>query len=112
MKEHWPTPYWACIFHNQRLAEAEAAYAAMSEEMLQLASQQPGYLGVESVRDAEGAGITVSYWQSRAAIAAWGRHAAHLVAQRQGRDVFYDWFTLRIAEVHEERHFTQPKKAP
>ena len=112
MKEDWPTPYWACIFHNQRSAEADDAYATMSEEMLQLASQQPGFLGVESVRDADGAGITVSYWQSREAIAAWGRHGAHLVAQKQGRDVLYDWFNLRIAEVHEERHFTQPKKAP
>ena len=106
MKEDWPTPYWACIFHNQRSVEADAAYTAMSEEMLRLASQQPGFLGVESVRDAEGRGLTVSYWQSREAIAAWGRHGEHLVAQRQGRDVFYDWFTLRIAEVHEERHFT------
>lgn len=107
MEQHWPTPYWACIFYNQRAADADAAYAAMSAEMLQLASQQPGFLGVESVRDADGLGITVSYWESREAITAWGRHGEHLVAQKMGREAFYDWFQLRIAEVHAHRAFGQ-----
>jgi hypothetical protein len=33
-----------------------------ADRMAELASEQPGYLGVDSVRDANGVGITVSYW--------------------------------------------------
>ena len=32
--------------------------------MLELARQQPGFLGVESARGEDGFGITVSYWSS------------------------------------------------
>jgi heme-degrading monooxygenase HmoA len=33
----------------------------MADHMVALASEQPGFLGVESVRDGNGLGITVSY---------------------------------------------------
>ena len=59
----------------------------------------------ESARDAEGFGITVSYWESREAIAQWGRHLEHQEAQREGRARFYERFALRIARVEEERLF-------
>lgn len=40
---------------------------------------------MESVRGADGFGITVSYWDSQAAIRAWSRHAEHRDAQARGR---------------------------
>jgi heme-degrading monooxygenase HmoA len=49
--------------------------------MVELAAQQPGYLGVESTRGADGFGITVSYWTDPAAIRAWKEHAEHVIAQ-------------------------------
>ncbi|QDU27599.1 hypothetical protein ETAA8_26870 [Anatilimnocola aggregata] len=53
-------PYYAVIFTSQ-LADHAPGYDELARRMLELAAQQPGYLGVESVRDASGAGITVSY---------------------------------------------------
>jgi heme-degrading monooxygenase HmoA len=52
--------------------------------MVELASEQPGFLGVESVR--EDLGITVSYWESLEAIRNWKRNAEHLEAQRLGKE--------------------------
>jgi heme-degrading monooxygenase HmoA len=72
--------------------------------MVELAREQPGYLGVESVRDASGAGITVSYWESEEAISAWKRVADHRVAQRLGRGRWYLDYALRVARV--ERAYT------
>ena len=63
-------PYYAVIFSSQRTG-TEAGYAEMAELMERLAREQPGYLDVESVRSESGEGITVSYWASREAIAAW-----------------------------------------
>ena len=42
-------PYYIVAFTTQR-KEGDHGYEAMAEKMLQLAAQQDGYLGVESVR--------------------------------------------------------------
>ena len=91
-------PYYAAIFTSQRTA-GDQGYGAMADRMLELAGQQPGYLGAESVRDAHGFGITVSYWTSEAAIRDWKQHAEHQVDQAQGHARWYQHFELRIAKV-------------
>lgn len=70
----WPKTYYACIFTNQRSEQGRDLYPMMSDRMVELAKTQPGFLGVESVRGDDEIGITVSYWETREAIAAWGRH--------------------------------------
>jgi heme-degrading monooxygenase HmoA len=91
-------PYYAVIFTSQR-TEVDDGYGAMGDRMVELAAQQPGFLGVESVRDASGLGITVSYWSSIEAIAAWRAHAEHRVAQASGRKKWYAHFETRVARV-------------
>ncbi|WP_049263707.1 antibiotic biosynthesis monooxygenase family protein, partial [Pseudomonas aeruginosa] len=106
-----PTPYYAVIFSSHRSA-VDDGYAEAAERMLELASRQPGYLGVESVRGADGFGITVSYWDSEAAIRAWSRHAEHRDAQARGRRDWYAGFSARIARVEREYAFpAQPDTA-
>jgi heme-degrading monooxygenase HmoA len=72
----------------------------MADAMVRLASTQPGFLGIESAR--EGLGITVSYWDSLASIAAWKQHSAHLVAQRRGHEAWYEEFKVRICRVERD----------
>ena len=66
-------PYYAVIFVSQRNGADAEGYAAAAQRMLELAARQPGFLGAESAREADGFGLTVSYWESEAAIAAWRR---------------------------------------
>ena len=66
-----PTPpYYAVIFTSLR-TEGDNGYGEMTEKMVQMASEQSGFLGVESAR--EELGITVSYWNSLEAIKNWRR---------------------------------------
>jgi heme-degrading monooxygenase HmoA len=65
----------------------------------ELARQQEGFLGVESARGADGFCITVSYWASEAAIAAWPAHAAHAQVHAHCRAAWYTPFALRVAQV-------------
>lgn len=94
-------PYYAVIFTSQ-LAQGAEDYSTLAQRMVELASQQTGFLGLESARNEAGIGITVSYWSSREAIAAWKRHAEHQEAQERGRQEFYPEFRLRIAVVESE----------
>jgi heme-degrading monooxygenase HmoA len=99
---------FAVIFTSKRTDGDSDGYAAMAERMVELAAQQPGFLGIESARGADGLGITVSYWESLEAIRRWRENAEHRIAQRQGRDKWYEWFRLRIARVEREREFKRP----
>jgi heme-degrading monooxygenase HmoA len=56
-------PYYAVIFSSQRM-EGDRGYTEMADRMVELAKTTPGYLGIDSVRDNSGKGITVSYWQT------------------------------------------------
>lgn len=101
-------PYYAVIFSSQ-LSDAADGYRELAQRMLDLAAAQPGFLGVESVRDATGAGLTVSYWRSLPDIAAWKRHSEHQVAQQLGKTKFYANFRLRIAVVESETGLQLPR---
>jgi heme-degrading monooxygenase HmoA len=71
----------------------------MADRMVELAAQQPGFLGAESARDSAGFGITVSYWSSLESISAWKANAEHQVAQDTGKRDWYAHYELRIAKV-------------
>lgn len=91
-------PYYAVIFTSLR-TEGDRGYDHMAERMVELAAQQPGFLGVESARTPNGLGITVSYWSSEEAIAAWKAQADHKIAQATGQRVWYSDYHLRVAKV-------------
>lgn len=91
-------PYYAVIFTAQRTA-VDAGYGQTADHMVALAAEQPGYLGVESTRDASGLGITVSYWRTLEDIAAWRRVLQHAEARAAGRAQWYTHYELRVARV-------------
>jgi len=92
-------PYYAVIFTSLKKDVAEG-YGEMADEMVHLAQQQPGYLGIESARD--GLGITVSYWQSLDAIKAWKQNERHLVAQQKGALAWYSSYKTRVCKVERD----------
>jgi heme-degrading monooxygenase HmoA len=94
-----PPPYYAVIFSTYR-TEGDNGYSAMAERMEELAKTQPGFLGIESVR--EEMGITVSYWKDLESIKNWKQNSEHMVAQKMGREKWYATFKLRIAKVERD----------
>jgi heme-degrading monooxygenase HmoA len=97
-------PYYAVIFTSER-TKGDHGYNAMAKQMVELASQQPGFLGVDSVRNERGVGITVSYWDSLEAIEQWKAHAAHQIAQEKGKQQWYERYSVRVCKVEREYSF-------
>lgn len=95
-------PYYAVIFTSLG-AEFDINYDALAEEMVALASEQDGFLGIESVRD--GLGITVSYWRDLESISKWRENAKHKIAQKKGYETFYKAFATRICKVERDNMF-------
>jgi len=90
---------FAVVFTSQQSANANG-YEQMADRMVDLAEKQPGFVGIESVHDESGFGITVSYWESEEAIRAWKANAEHQEAQKRGREEWYESFDLRICRVN------------
>lgn len=98
-----PTPpYYAVIFTSTR-TDGDNGYEQMAQVMFDLATKQPGFLGLESARD--GLGITVSYWDSVEAIKAWQRNSSHLIAQQRGRAEWYQAYKVRVCRVERDYAF-------
>ena len=95
-------PYYAVIFTSTRTPE-DNGYTEMADKMVELATQQTGFLGVESAR--EKIGITVSYWESASAIANWKKDTDHLFAQQLGIENWYSWYKVRVCLVQREYEF-------
>jgi len=92
-------PYFAVVFTSVRSPADPDGYEATAQRMLELARQQPGYLGVESARGDDRLGITVSYWASLEAIHAWRARAERLLTREQGRAKWYSRYALRVCRV-------------
>lgn len=95
-------PYYAVIFTTER-STIDEGYTQMAQQMLEMAQQQPGFLGEESAR--EELGITVSYWESLEAIKNWKHNAKHLQAQKLGKEKWYKKYKLRVARVERDADF-------
>ncbi len=95
-------PYYAVIFTSLRTG-SDNDYGAMAEEMEKLVKKQEGFLGYESAR--EDLGITISYWKDLDSIKNWKKNSAHLSAQKQGREKWYEDYKVRICKVERDYGF-------
>lgn len=93
----WTPPYVAVIFASRRTGD-DRGYAQMTQRMQELAGQQPGFLGIDSVSEG-GRGLTVSYWRDEESSLAWRGVAEHVLAQRLGRERWYADYDLHVAVV-------------
>ena len=89
----------AVIFSAQRTGTDEEAYQAAAQSMSELAAQQPGYLGADHARSADGFGITVSYWRDDASARAWHAHPDHAKIRECGREYLVSAYSLHVARV-------------
>jgi heme-degrading monooxygenase HmoA len=92
----------AVIFVSQRTPDDATGYGNAAEAMDALAAQQPGYVGIDSARDADGFGITVSYWEDDVSALAWCAHAEHAAVRDRGRSHWYSSYEVIVAEVQRD----------
>lgn len=97
-------PYYVVAFSSQRTV-GDCGYGDMAQTMLDLAQQQPGYLGFEAARGVDGFGITNSFWKDEQSIRNWKMVVDHLAAQEQGRKDWYERYEVRVALVQRSYSF-------
>lgn len=97
----------AVIFVSQRTGTDAAGYDLAAAAMDALAARQPGYRGVDSVRDADGLGITISYWADEASALAWRGNTEHTAIREAGRERWYSRYDVIVSAVR--RSYSWPR---
>ena len=94
---------YAVIF-SSKLKMSIEGYQSMAQKIESLAKKQPGFLGMESVREGE-RGITISYWDDLQSIKDWKHNPTHLEAQKQGKQRWYQSYQVRICHIEKSYSF-------
>jgi heme-degrading monooxygenase HmoA len=89
----------AVIFVSRRGLNDPEGYARAAAEMVAEVINAPGYLAHDSVSSPDGQGITISYWKDEESVASWRAHARHTEIRGEGRERWYDWYRLVVANV-------------
>ena len=92
-------PYYAVIFTSVR-TPFDNGYEEMDKKLAETVKEQPGFLGMESVRNETG--ITVCYWKDMESIKGWAHHSEHIEAKKKGRVEWYRDYRVRICKVEKE----------
>ena len=96
------------VLFRSKLVDAPDGYAEMAEEMLGLAKTMPGFVDVKAFKADDGERLTLVWWQDEDTLSQWRTNARHLVAQKAGRERWYEYYTLEVAEVKRTRDFARP----
>lgn len=103
-KSNWPNPHIAVIFRSEANPDRGEDYERMDELIMDLAQQQPGYLGHESVAN-KGQSIFISYWASRKDIENWAKDPNHIAAKQRAQK-WYRFYQSSICEVYHHNEFS------
>jgi heme-degrading monooxygenase HmoA len=94
------------VFRNRKRSGMDSAsYARDSERMVELASQQRGFIAYRRYTSDDGESLSIAEWETGEDARAWGRHPEHVAAQNRGRDDYYESYTVCSCDDPRVRHF-------
>jgi heme-degrading monooxygenase HmoA len=87
------------LFRSRLTAAAGDGYAAMAAQMDAHARTFPGFIDVKSFTADDGERLTVVWWENAETLEAWANDARHRAAQRAGRDEWYAYYKMDVAQI-------------
>ncbi len=93
------------LFRSRLTPEAGSDYSEMLEQMARLAQASPGFVSEKSFTAEDGERLTVVWWQDEDTLKQWRNHVQHLVAQRIGREKWYQYYKLEVETVTRSNNF-------
>ena len=93
------------VFRSRLMPGVREDYVTLVDRMVELASAMPGYISHKGFFAEDGERVTIVEFESEDAQRAWRMHPEHRDAQRQGRENYYESYSLQICEVKRETKF-------
>ena len=99
------------LFRSRLTAQAGDDYSRMADAMFEHARTFPGFVDVKSFTADDGERLTVVWWQDEQTLKVWATDAKHRVAQQLGRDRWYEYYKMDVAEIVRVSNFERPAEA-
>ena len=100
------------LFRSKLTASAAAdGYPEMAEEMETLARQMPGFVDVKAFKADDGERLTIVWWKDEETLQGWREQVRHRMAQRLGREKWYQYYKIEVAQVVRQNAFERPASA-
>ena len=96
------------VFRSRLTAEAGEDYQALDAELERLVRDQPGYLTHKGYRADDGERLTLVWFKDQETLRSWKMQPRHLEAQRRGRERWYEFYEMEVAEVVRTSSFRRP----
>lgn len=105
---------YAVIFEVWVKPEGRDEYLGIAAEMREKVAQIEGFISVERFQSLteEGKLVSLSFWESEAAIKTWREQIDHGRAQAQGRYSLFKHYRLRVAQVMRDYGPNDRREAP
>jgi len=101
------------ILFRSKLTDSAATdgYPEMAEEMETLARGMPGFVDVKAFKADDGERLTIVWWKDEETLKGWREQVRHRMAQRLGREKWYEHYTIEVAQVVRHNAFERPVSA-
>jgi len=93
------------VFRSRLMPGLKDEYIALVERMTELAASMPGYISHKGYTAEDGERCTIVEFESEDAQRGWRMHPEHREAQKKGRDIYYETYSLQICELKREAKF-------
>ena len=85
------------VFRSRRRPGSDAGYRRVADAMRRAAAEMPGFVDFKTFTAEDGEHVSLVTFESAEAHRAWRDDTRHREAQRQGRDEFYDEYSVQVA---------------
>ena len=98
------------VFRSRLQPGLRDDYVALVDRMVQIATTMPGYISHKGFFAEDGERCTIVEFKSEETQRAWRMHPEHRDAQRKGRDIYYESYSLQICELKRTLRFDRNAK--
>lgn len=99
------------LFRSKLTGAAGQDYAEMNAFLAEYVKSQPGFVAVKSFKAEDGERLTVVWWRDRESLEQWRQDMRHVEAKKLGRQKWYEYYKIEIAEVFRQSEFERETKA-
>lgn len=96
------------VFRSRLRPGVENAYEEVAEEMSRLVHTMDGFVDEKFYTSSDDERVTIVRFRDRETQRVWAELPDHVAAQRRGRDEFYSWYDISVAEETYQRTFVVP----
>lgn len=95
---------YVVIFEVKIKSNAKDEYLEIAAKLKEQLIMIDGFISIERFTSLveEGKILSLSFWESRDAIAVWKSNLDHVQAQQKGRDRLFEDYRIRIAKVEKD----------